>query len=830
MRVLVVALALALAAAFGAPAQGVYFPGGGTFNTLRSGTAPPANSLGINGDFYIDSLGLMVYGPKAAGVWPAGVSMSSGGGSGTGNVTGSSLSNGHLIVGQGGSGIGASSLVPPNSAIVGITDTQTLTNKSIASTEITGLGTLATGGYPSAGIVKSSGSAFSDAALADIIGLWTDCSAGFLKFDGTCDTPGGSTYTNGAGLSLTDTTFAVIFGTDADTAAVGNDSRFLNATSLNGTAIDSLTGLLKLTAGTPSAAAASDVIGLFGSGSCSGLLRSDGTCFPVASAYTNSFSATGGTPLIIVHGQNVAHPFTKFWDANGNEIPLFPSVTLTTLSGSMDSSTTTAGVTAGTGITNGDNLTIGSEILTVTAGGGTGSLTVTRGAFGTTAASHSSSANVIDMNDIVLTTVASQSGTVTVSGEPIGVSVGGAGTGVSSFNARLGDVVLGLSDVTTALGFTPLKPANNLSEISSASTARTNLGLGTAATQASSAFQTALGFTPLNAASNLSDLGSASTARTNLGLGALAVAGYPSAGVIKSSGTAFSDAAAADIVGLFASGSCSGFLKSDGTCSATNVTSAASLTSGNVVTGAGTKTVQDSGLAAPTGAFVGTSDTQTLTNKSIAASEVNSGTFAGARMPAYTGDVAVSAGATTTTLATVNTNVGTYGDSTHTLQVTVDGKGRITAVSPVAIAGGGGGTTAGSITSGGLAGLPASCTVGDVYFATDQPAGQQLYDCSATDTWTQIVSIGPSGALAYTGGSLDVNTAVVPLLASANVFPGLNTFSGGLSLPTTAAQPTCSSTTRGYFWIVRGNGTSTSDSLHTCILTSSGTYSWHTVF
>jgi hypothetical protein len=29
---------------------------------------------------------------------------------------------------------------------------------------------------------------------------------------------------------------------------------------------------------------------------------------------------------------------------------------------------------------------------------------------------------------------------------------------------------------------------------------------------------------------------------------------------------------------------------------------------------------------------------------------------------------------------------------------------------------------------------------------------------------------------------------------------------------------------------VRGNGTSTSDSLHTCILTSSGTYSWHTVF
>lgn len=42
-----------------------------------------------------------------------------------------------------------------------------------------------------------------------------------------------------------------------------------------------------------------------------------------------------------------------------------------------------------------------------------------------------------------------------------------------------------------ALGFTPLNPANNLSELSSATTARANLGLGTAATQASTAFDAA---------------------------------------------------------------------------------------------------------------------------------------------------------------------------------------------------------------------------------------------------------------------------------------------------------------------------------------------------
>ncbi len=47
------------------------------------------------------------------------------------------------------------------------------------------------------------------------------------------------------------------------------------------------------------------------------------------------------------------------------------------------------------------------------------------------------------------------------------------------FNNKLANFsTMTSNDVTTALGFTPLKPANNLSDLSSVSTARTNLGLG----------------------------------------------------------------------------------------------------------------------------------------------------------------------------------------------------------------------------------------------------------------------------------------------------------------------------------------------------------------
>ena len=91
---------------------------------------------------------------------------------------------------------------------------------------------------------------------------------------------------------------------------------------------------------------------------------------------------------------------------------------------------------------------------------------------------------------------------------------------------------LGLGDVATLASSTFLKTANNLSDLNSSSTARTNLGLGDSATLPSSTF--------LKVSNNLSDLNNFSTARTNLGLGNLATQNAPTTGIVTSNGSTIS--------------------------------------------------------------------------------------------------------------------------------------------------------------------------------------------------------------------------------------------------------------------------------------------------
>jgi len=43
--------------------------------TILNGTSAPSNGTGANGDFFIDTAASVIYGPKAGGIWPGGVSL-----------------------------------------------------------------------------------------------------------------------------------------------------------------------------------------------------------------------------------------------------------------------------------------------------------------------------------------------------------------------------------------------------------------------------------------------------------------------------------------------------------------------------------------------------------------------------------------------------------------------------------------------------------------------------------------------------------------------------------------------------------------------------------
>lgn len=94
--------------------------------------------------------------------------------------------------------------------------------------------------------------------------------------------------------------------------------------------------------------------------------------------------------------------------------------------------------------------------------------------------------------------------------------VAGAGAALDTLNelaTALGNDANFATTISTSLGEKLVK-SNNLSDLTSAATARTNLGLGTMAVEAAADY--------LSKAGNLSGLASTSTARTNLGLGTMA--------------------------------------------------------------------------------------------------------------------------------------------------------------------------------------------------------------------------------------------------------------------------------------------------------------------
>jgi hypothetical protein len=103
---------------FGPKANGTWPPGvslvgpagsngnpGANGSTILSGTGAPSNTVGNNGDFYLDTNTWTIYGPKVNGTWPAGVSLisqpSSGSGTGGSSGSGGSDTGGHILSGSG---------------------------------------------------------------------------------------------------------------------------------------------------------------------------------------------------------------------------------------------------------------------------------------------------------------------------------------------------------------------------------------------------------------------------------------------------------------------------------------------------------------------------------------------------------------------------------------------------------------------------------------------------------------------------------------------------------------------------------------------------------
>lgn len=168
----------------------------------------------------------------------------------------------------------------------------------------------------------------------------------------------------------------------------------------------------------------------------------------------------------------------------------------------------------------------------------------------------------------------------------------------------------------------------------------------------------------------------------------------------------------------------------------------------------------------PTGAVVGTSDTQTLTGKNFdCASNVCNvrlgsdvtGTLLAASFPALTGDVTTTAGSLATTLATVNANVGAFGTSALIPNFTVDAKGRVTAAGSTSIQVG-------------------SATVKGVLQTDGSTITNAAGTISATTaTTTQLGVVKPDGT------TINISGGVISSVGSvaSSVQPGTTTVTGG---------------------------------------------------
>jgi hypothetical protein len=192
-----------------------------------------------------------------------------------------------------------------------------------------------------------------------------------------------------------------------------------------------------------------------------------------------------------------------------------------------------------------------------------------------------------------------------------------------------------------------------------------------------------------------------------------------------------------------------------------------SLTSGHIFVGNGSNVAADVAMSGDatisnTGALtlatvngnVGTFQGITVNAKGLVTAAADQHYLTGNQTITLSGDVSGSgATAITTTLATVNSNVGTFGDTNHVARITVNGKGLITAASSVAVTvSPAGSDTQVQFNDGGVLGATSDFTFRKTAGGANQPVGITIGQ-STTYGALLFASDGASNPGAVYGGT-----------------------------------------------------------------------------